>query len=148
LLEGLANLPLNARQRIAYRERCSLWRPVYSTHSGTGEQIATSYTLVATNVPCLLVNTESPEVPGSLARYQQASFFTRDSWHFAIDQEVGAEFLIQNTTVDRYGVASPLNGKYWIVSGDPQKFPALGGRNANFKLAKAVQQPDPPKGFA
>jgi hypothetical protein len=141
-------MALTPRQRIAYRERVTLWRPVYSTHSGTGEQIATSYELVATNVPCLLVNTESPEVPGALARYQQASFFTRDSYHFDIDQEVGAEYLIQNTTVSRYGVNSPLYGHYWIVSGNPQVFPALGGRNANFKLAKAVQQPDPPKGFS
>jgi hypothetical protein len=138
---------LNARQRLAYRNRASIWRPIYSEDSATKEEVQTSFQLVATNVPCLYKNQESPESVGAggFPRYEQPSFFTRDVFHFAIDQEVGAEYLLQDTTVDRFGQQSPHYGAYWLVVGEPQKFVALGKRNANYKRCLAIEQPEPPK---
>jgi hypothetical protein len=138
--------PLNARQRLAYRNRATIWRPRFDVNAGTKEQVEVEYVLVASDVPCLYVNNESPESVGAggFPRYEQQNFFTRDSFHFAIDQEVGTAYLLQDTTTDRFGARSPHYGAYWLIVGEPQKFAALGGRNANFRRCLAIEQPNPP----
>ena len=139
-------MPLNNRQRLAYKNQATIWRPKYRTSDAIKEEVATEYELVATGVPCLYKNQESPESVGAggFPRYEQPSFFTRDVFHFAIDQEVDAEYLLQDTTTDRFGAPSPHYGSYWLIVGTPQKFAALGGRNANFKRCLAIEQPEPP----
>jgi hypothetical protein len=136
---------LTPRQRLCYQDLVNIWRPVYAEDSSTKEEAATSFAPVATNVPCHYLNKMSPETAGPFGRFEEVSFFTRDEFHFDVAQEMGAEYLLQLISVDRNGNQVPKYGQYWLVAGTPQQFPARGGRNANYLLALAVQQPNPPR---
>lgn len=138
---------LTRRQIRLYRNTATIWRPVYALDSASKEEVQTRYEFVAIGVRGLYTNQESPESVGAggFPRYEQPSFFTRDVWDFAIDQECEAEYLLQDQTLDRFGNPSPHFGAYWLVVGEPQKFPSLGRRNCNFKRCLTIEQPEPPK---
>lgn len=141
-------MALNARQRLAYRNSADLWEPAYTIDGATQLQTATTYTLVASDVKCLKKTQDSIEGVGSFGRVEGDNQFSRDIWHFDIAQEIDSDWIIKDVTVDRNGTNSPHHGRYWVVSGEPQVVPALGGRNANLKRVQAVGMAVPPDGVS
>jgi hypothetical protein len=141
-------MSLNRRQQRLYRETVNLFSPRYQKNTGRNTQVDTDYDPAGTGVKALLVNNQSPELPELDGRTEEVSIFTRDEWHFDIAQTIASGWLIQNQTIDRNGNPSPWYGKYWIVQGDSQNIPSLGGRRVNARIVKANLLPTPPKGLS
>lgn len=141
-------MALVPRQARFYKNRVNIWRPAYTIDGSTSQQTATPYSLIASNVACLYTNNQSPEEPSDIGRYEISSIFTRDSYSFDVAQDVRSGDILKDVTTDRFGTTSPKSGSFWDVAGDAQIFPSLGGRNANCRIVKAVQNPRPPDGVS
>jgi len=141
-------MPLTDWQELAFQNLVDLYRPRYEIDPMKRIQVDTDFDLVATAIPANYKNNQSPEEVDPIGRVEQFNIFTRDEWHFAIDVEIGAQWLIHDRTVDRYGNPSPWFGQYWIVQGTAQNFPSLGERDANMRIVRANVIAHPPRHLA
>jgi hypothetical protein len=140
-------MALTPRQRRLYTHRANLWAQTI-TKDAEGRITGKSWALQASDVPCYFMFRQSTEAPSVAGGLEADNLFSRDEIHFDGTQEVDADFVIKNVTLDADGSQAAAYGRFWVVSGQPQAVSNQRQRRARMKIVQAVQMEVPPQGVS
>lgn len=140
-------MALTPRQRILYQHAGDIWRPT-RPQDASGFLIAITYTKIAIAAPMYWVTRISVEAPSLVGGLESDNLFSRDEIHLDGAQEIDADYIIKNVTLDADGTRSENYGRFWIVAGQPQSLSNQGRRRARMRKVQAVQIATPPAGVS
>lgn len=142
------NAELSPRQLLAYNHLASLYKPSREPYSNDNKPAVEKWTLVYQDVPCRFEILQSSDTASVIGRVEGDQFFTVDNVHFAERQEVDDNWWIKNTSLSADGSpADTMNGRWWVVRGQPQVFAKSERREGGKKLVKASQEKNGPLGI-
>lgn len=140
-------MALTPRQVRFYQHRANLWAQTL-TKDADGRITGKSWALQASNVPCYFVFRQSTEAPSPAGGLEADNMFSRDEIRLDGTQEIDADWVVKNVTLDADGSQSAAYGRFWVVSGQPQALSNQGVRRARMKVVQAVQIEVPPTGVS
>lgn len=140
---------LSARQVLSFNHTANLYRPRRDPYAADNKPGVERYELAYTDVPCRFEILQSSDTASPLGRIEGDQFFTVDNIHFAEDQEIDDNWWIKNVSLKPDGTpADTMNGRWWVVRGQPQVFARSQRRQGGKKLVKASQERNAPLGLS
>jgi hypothetical protein len=138
-------MALNWRQRKFYKDRVSIYRPVFSAPDGVTRNVNdVTYELIASDVPCHFFFTSEYAEARAPGRTKVNNLFTFDKIHFADDVEVADAYaVVINSSPSVFNATG-----CWILQSNPLSVPASGGRRGNFQEVFAARTGQWPKGIS
>jgi len=141
------NAALSPRQELSFNHLCDLWRPLRD-YASDNKPSAERYELAYVNVRCRFEIKQSTDTTSAIGRLEGDQFFTIDAIHFAERQEIDDNWIVVNRSMSADGnAADTMNGRIWMVRGQPQVFARSERRQGGKKLVMASQEQNPPLGM-
>lgn len=100
----------------------------------------TTWSLIASNVPCHVTSRQNQNVAQGIGRVNQMSSITQDQVHCEVTVDLRADDLVIIDT------PAALAGAVQRILGQPRKFPVAGQRRANKQTAELILEERPPAG--